>query len=216
MRVAFARGKVLTVIQTNARGVRMGTSSPTHRFTDAQVEYARELRAAGATVKAVAEVIGCNPSTAWRWAVGHRRRPPEAVRVILRPPINTPPCAVGGRPSATAGFRFRAAKTTPTPTLSTAVGTCKKGCGCLHLFDKRTQKGGRAYPQLRCRQPSGSCSTHSISFLRMSSVGRLCQRYSLVIACSAGGGCRCRPERLVAGAVWSASLRATQRNTPMS
>jgi len=73
---------MFTLIQTNARGVRMGTSSPTHRYTDAQVEHACEMRAAGTTVKAVADLIGCNPSAAWRWAAGHRRRAPEAVRAV--------------------------------------------------------------------------------------------------------------------------------------
>lgn len=91
LRVAFAGGNVFTLIQTNARGVRMGTSSPTHHYTDAQVEHVCDMRAARATVKAVAEVIRRNPSTAWRWAAGHRRRAPEAVRAV-RPEGAELPC----------------------------------------------------------------------------------------------------------------------------
>ena len=111
---------LIEIRHTNARGLPVGESSPTHRFSDEEVARAREMTKAGATYRAVAAAIGCSLSTAWRWsagpAKGRRFSPASSVRVILRPPINTPPCAEGARSSNGEPCGTGIATPTPAPT----------------------------------------------------------------------------------------------------
>lgn len=67
---------------TNIQGQPVGEANHFHRFTDAEVSRARELRAAGATSRAIAAVIGCHHSTAFRWVTQRTRKPATAVRVV--------------------------------------------------------------------------------------------------------------------------------------
>lgn len=67
---------------TNHLGLPVNEAHLLHRFTDAQVARAHELRASGATLRAIAGDIGCHHTTALRWVTQRMRRPATAVRVV--------------------------------------------------------------------------------------------------------------------------------------
>lgn len=67
---------------TNRFGQPVGEANHFHRFTDVEVARARELRAAGTTSRAIAALIGCRHSTAFRWITQRAILPAVSLRVV--------------------------------------------------------------------------------------------------------------------------------------
>lgn len=70
-------------IESNARGLPVGSSHHWVKWQRSVVDQAIALRAAGMMLKAISEALGGVPvSTLHDWIAGRRRRPPE--RVIVK------------------------------------------------------------------------------------------------------------------------------------
>lgn len=61
---------------TNPRGIVCGISHPSCKYSDATVARAKELRAQGMTLQAIADCLGLpNRVTVWNWTTGRSRKP---------------------------------------------------------------------------------------------------------------------------------------------
>lgn len=106
---------MLTTRSTNHLGQPVNEAHHLHLFTDAQVAHARKLRAAGASARAIAAVIGCHHTTALRWVTQRMRKPAVSVRVV-RAKLNTPPSGKGVEAKLGEASDGSIEKTTPAPT----------------------------------------------------------------------------------------------------
>jgi hypothetical protein len=70
------------LIPTNIQGQPCGEHSHCARYPDSMVAEAKELRAQGLTMRAIAERLGPHFTTVIRWLNGSMRKPPA--RVIAR------------------------------------------------------------------------------------------------------------------------------------
>ncbi len=70
------------LIQTNIQGQHCGEHSHLARYPDSLVAQAKELRAQGLTMRAIASRLGPHYTTVIRWLAGTRRAPPA--RVVAR------------------------------------------------------------------------------------------------------------------------------------
>lgn len=72
----------IILVPTNIHGQPVGEHAHRTRFSDATVARARELRAAGWTLQAIAAEVGTRHQTVHGWVSLKRRKPP--VRIVAR------------------------------------------------------------------------------------------------------------------------------------
>lgn len=70
------------LVPANIQGQPCGEHSHRARFSDATVQRARKLRAAGWTFQAIADEVGASRPTIYDWVSFRRRKPPA--RVVAR------------------------------------------------------------------------------------------------------------------------------------
>lgn len=74
---------MIKLVRTNIHGVPVGEDNPTARYSDATVARARDLRAEGWTLSAIAEELGVKTKTVVHdWVIFRRRKPPA--RIVAR------------------------------------------------------------------------------------------------------------------------------------
>lgn len=104
----------IILVPTNLQGQPVGEHAHRTRFSDATVARARELRAAGWTLQAIAAELGTKHQTVQGWVSLKRRKPPVRV-VARRVKTLTHLSGIGSVSSSDKGFRADVSKPTPMP-----------------------------------------------------------------------------------------------------
>lgn len=97
----------IILVPTNLQGQPVGEHAHRTRFSDATVARARELRAAGWTLQAIAAEVGARHQTVHGWVSFKRRKPPARV-IARRVKTSTKPVASDSKspvqPTATSTY----------------------------------------------------------------------------------------------------------------